>query len=126
MMKNNMQNNNNQNMMMNNQGNNQMSFNNNQNNLKINNINSYSRMKYKPNDNDSVYCTVESNNSSIDPNEINEIKNIVQVQYVKFFSEDDAYLSDLICDEIKNNWDMKDSFSDIILGSFNELLFIDI
>ena len=100
-----MQNNNNQNMMMNNQANNQMNFNGNQNNLNLKNINNYSRKKYAPNNNDSVYCTVEQNNSSIDPNEVNEIKNIIQLTYVSFFSDNDTYLSDLICEEIKKRFD---------------------
>ena len=87
----------NQNMMNQNNFNNQMGNNNNMNFQ-------FERKKHKPNNNnESVICIVNQESNSIDRNEVNEIKNIVQLRYSSFINDDSEknFLSDLVCHDIK-------------------------
>ena len=64
----------------------------------------FERKRHIPNNNnESVLCLVKQESNSIDRNEINEIKNIVQLRYSASFNNpnDQFYLSDLICNDIK-------------------------
>ena len=55
--------------------------------------------------NESVLCIVKQESNSIDRNEVNEIKNIIQLRYSASLNNEmenkNFYLSDLVCSDIK-------------------------
>ena len=110
MMNNNNQNMNNNNQMMNNNNqnmnnNNQNMNNNNQimNNMDNNNqVKNFKRTIYKTKVGDmSVLCSVQQHSELIDKNEVNEIKNIIQVNYTAIGHDQKIILSDLISNQLK-------------------------
>ena len=77
---------------------------NNQNNINnyYNNniIMNFQRKSHKPEKDASIICLIEKEPSTIDKNEINIIKNIIQIQYTSYFQKK-KILSDSIAEEIK-------------------------
>ena len=95
-----MNNNNNQN---NNMNNNQMNMINNQKHNNANNNNQkthFQRKRHVPNLENSIMCTVNQDSPSIDKNEVNAIKNIIQIAYSNF-QNNNGNLSDIIIEHIK-------------------------
>ena len=89
--------------MNNNIMNNNNMNNNNMNNNQKNQVMNFTRRIYRlNNDNDaSVMCIVEQNSESIDKNEVNEIKNIVQISYTTAITDPSLVLSDCISEQLK-------------------------
>ena len=77
---------------------------NNINGNKNNNSNmNYIRKSHKPKKEDSVCFSIEQDSNSIDKNESNQIKNIIQVKYSTYFQNPNKFLSDSISEELKNH-----------------------
>ena len=93
----------NMNNMQNNNFGNNMNMNPMNNNNQNNNMNNkgFSRKKHTPQLDMSILCSIINEGQSIDKNEINAIKSIIQVNYSNF-DNNQNYLSDTIVEEIKN------------------------
>ena len=102
-MNNNNQNMNNNNQNMNNNNQNMNNYNQNMNNMDNNNqAKNFKRTIYKTKVGDmSVMCAVQQYSELIDKNEVNEIKNIIQINYTAIGHDQKIILSDIISNQLK-------------------------